>query len=124
MDLKPNNPNHAIWIQGYDEHGFTLSTGSVLCPVVIVGTTQSCDCIPSSWQALQADHIQQWLDFKPDVILIGTGRTPKQLPHHLLALFWQAGLQPETMTTSAACRTYNVLVSEDRHVLAALYPMD
>ncbi|MFB0916174.1 MAG: MTH938/NDUFAF3 family protein, partial [Burkholderiaceae bacterium] len=31
-----------------------------------------------------------------------------------------AGIGIETMDTLAACRTYNVLASEDRHVIAAL----
>jgi uncharacterized protein len=55
-----------------------------------------------------------------DVLLIGTGETFATITaegRHALA---EAGLTPELMSTGAAVRTYNVLVSEDRAVAAAL----
>jgi uncharacterized protein len=57
---------------------------------------------------------------KPEIVLLGTG--PKQrFPHpRLTAALAQAGVGIEVMDLKAACRTYNVLVAEERKVAAAL----
>lgn len=73
-------------------------------------------------------HIDQmmpehWLDLvshKPEVILIGTG-TSLVFPHpssYTPAI--DMGIGVEFMDSKAACRTYNVLVSEDRVVIAGI----
>jgi uncharacterized protein len=55
-----------------------------------------------------------------DVIFVGTGAEVAHLPADLRAAIEAAGIGVETMTTPAACRTYNVLVSEGRRVAAAV----
>lgn len=55
---------------------------------------------------------------RPELVLFGSGlklRFPK--PEWLQALV-RAGIGLETMDTAAACRTYNVLASEGRQVVA------
>lgn len=69
---------------------------------------------------LDLDQLLKLLDYQPDIILLGTG-----IEHHLLDPrmtmgIMQKGVGIEVMTTDAACRTYNVLLGEDRAVLAAL----
>ncbi|VAW71735.1 hypothetical protein MNBD_GAMMA10-2393 [hydrothermal vent metagenome] len=64
------------------------------------------------WQALLAD--------KPEVILIGTGPT-LVFPHpSSYAPAIEQGIGVEFMDSGAACRTYNVLLSEDRQVIAGI----
>jgi uncharacterized protein len=58
-----------------------------------------------------------------DVLLIGTGAEPAPLPPTVRAALEAAGAAPEPMATPAACRTYNVLVAEQRRVAAALIPV-
>lgn len=69
---------------------------------------------------LSADNIAQLAGYQPDVILVGSGT--KQLFSHpsLFSPLMQAGIGYEVMPTRAACRTYNILLAEDRRVLAAL----
>ena len=57
---------------------------------------------------------------KPEIVLLGTG--PRQrFPHpRLTAALAQAGIGVEVMDLKAACRTYNILVAEERKVAAAL----
>ncbi|CAM5195237.1 Xcc1710-like domain-containing protein OS=Castellaniella defragrans OX=75697 GN=HNR28_003160 PE=4 SV=1 [Castellaniella defragrans] len=58
----------------------------------------------------------------PEVVLIGTGSRQVFLPPEVIAPLLKAGIGVETMTTPAAARTYNILMSEERHVLALLLP--
>jgi len=58
----------------------------------------------------------------PEVILIGTGLRQHFLSPELLHPFLALGAGIETMSTQAAARTYNILMTEGRRVLAALLP--
>jgi uncharacterized protein len=56
----------------------------------------------------------------PELVLLGTG--PRQIfpPASFRAQFLSAGIGVEVMDTGAACRTFNVLVAEQRRVVALL----
>lgn len=58
----------------------------------------------------------------PEVILIGTGATQIFLPVAITQPLMALGIGIEIMNTHAAARTYNILMSEDRRVLALLFP--
>ncbi len=78
---------------------------------------------PQNIAELKAKHCQFIVDLKPEVVIIGSG--VKQIFPHMdvLGAFAQAGIGVEVMDTGAACRTYNVLALESRHVIAALLPI-
>ena len=60
------------------------------------------------------------LSLQPEVVLLGTGSKHLFLhPKHYQSLSSQ-GIPLECMTTAAACRTYNILMSEGRSVAAIL----
>jgi uncharacterized protein len=90
--------------------------------------TQSC--------LISADYLELWhardalqlkpadfelpLQWQPEIILLGTG-TRLQFPQpQLIANIMAQGIGFEVMDLGAACRTFNVLVAEDRRVVAAL----
>ena len=69
---------------------------------------------------LTDQHWQDLLQHQPEVILVGTGKT-LIFPHpSTYAAAIKVGIGVEFMDTAAACRTYNVLVSEDRRVIAGI----
>lgn len=77
------------------------------------------------WQAkafdnLRAEDFQALADLGAEIVLLGTG--PRQrFPHpRLTAPLAQAGIGLEVMDFQAACRTFNILVAEERKVAVAL----
>lgn len=58
-----------------------------------------------------------------DVLFIGTGAETTHMPPDLRMRLEGAGLGVETMSSPAACRTFNVLLSEGRRVAAAVLPV-
>ena len=58
-----------------------------------------------------------------DVIFVGTGADTAHLPKEFRKLLEDAGLGVEAMASPAACRTYNILLSEGRRIAAALLPV-
>lgn len=69
---------------------------------------------------LTVDHFAAVRDYAPEILLLGTGRSQTFPPARLMAELGRLGMGLEVMDTAAACRTYNVLMSEDRRVAAAL----
>jgi len=69
---------------------------------------------------LAAEHIARILGLDPELVLLGTG--PRQIfpAASFGAQFLRAGIGFEVMDTGAACRTFNVLVTEQRRVVAVL----
>ncbi len=60
------------------------------------------------------------LELKPEVILLGTGSRHRFIHPRVTRNLTNAGISIECMDTAAACRTYNILMAEGRHVAAAL----
>ncbi|MEA1888842.1 MAG: MTH938/NDUFAF3 family protein [Pseudomonadota bacterium] len=81
--------------------------------------------IDKNWAIIKPEEltvkvIQELLQLQPEIIIIGSG-----LHHHFLDPLLtlaanRQGVGIEIMTTEAACHTYNILLGEDRDVLAAL----
>jgi len=57
-----------------------------------------------------------------EVVLIGTGARQVMLPASVTGPLLRLGIGVEAMSTQAAARTYNILMSEGRRVVAALIP--
>ena len=73
-----------------------------------------------SFEELEAGHFAQMVDFKPELVLIGTGGRQRFPKPELLKPLITAKIGFEIMDSQAACRTYNILVGEGRQVLLAL----
>ncbi len=78
------------------------------------------DWNPTDFDALSEADFAYFIELKPEVLLFGTG--PKQRFAHprLYRALTDARISVEFMDTAAVCRTYNILVAEDRNVVAAI----
>ncbi len=74
----------------------------------------------TSFAELSAENFIVIADMKPEVVLLGTGSTHRFLHPKITRSLTEKGIPIECMTTAAACRTYNILMSEGRNVAAAL----
>ncbi len=75
---------------------------------------------PNGFDALLEGDFARLLDYRPEIVLLGTGDM-QRFPHpRLLAKLAEARVGVEVMNTAAACRTFNILVAEGRRVAAAL----
>ena len=82
------------------------------------GLLQPWDC--RSFDALTPEHFAALARLEAEVIIFGSGSRIR-----FISPAWQRPLMEqriglETMDTQAACRTYNILASEGRNVIAAL----
>lgn len=91
-------------------------------------------CLPSGvhgWEAtenqkLDVELFARVLDEAKDIefLLLGTGPSIRPLPAELKAALRAANISSDPMSTGAAVRTYNVMLSESRAVAAALIAVE
>jgi uncharacterized protein len=78
---------------------------------------------PVRFEDLAAEHFEAIAAHAPEVVLLGTGAVQRFAHPRLVAALAARRIGVEAMDTGAACRTYNILMSEGRKVLAALIPV-
>ena len=74
----------------------------------------------AQFEELGPGHFAMLADLKPELVIFGSGARLRFPPPDFLRALMDARIGLETMDTLAACRTYNILAGEGRHVLAAL----
>jgi len=84
------------------------------------------DRLIERWQidspaALTLEHLEPALALQPEIVLLGTGAALEWPEADLMAALAARAVGLEIMSTPAACRTFNVLVHEQRRVVAALF---
>lgn len=75
---------------------------------------------PKNINELTDTDLLQLLELKPEIILIGTGERSVILPAKKLSPLLKKQFHVECMNTKAACRTYTILISEGRKIVAGL----
>lgn len=78
------------------------------------------DWRPCSLDDLRDDDWLPVLVLEPEIVLLGSGARHRFPPATALAPLHRRGIPVEVMDTAAACRTFNILLAEDRKVVAAL----
>lgn len=118
MQLNLEHPDHQFLLRGADGSQALVNdrrlTGSfVLAPDQLIDTWPVSDA-----RSLTADDLAPLLALDPEVILLGTGATQVFPTAAVMAACLSRGVGLEAMTNAAAARTFNVLASEGRQVVA------
>jgi Uncharacterized conserved protein len=79
------------------------------------------DWRPQTLDELSEADLAAVFALQPEIVVLGTGTRQRFPDTRLLAAILARGIGCEVMDTGAACRTYNVLVSELRRAVAALF---
>jgi uncharacterized protein len=110
-------PN-AIVACGQDE--VRLRDRAFASSVIVTRSRVIDDWRPATLDALTIGDFGDLLGLEPEVVLLGTGDRQRLPSPALYAEFAARGIGLEVMDNRAACRTYNVLLSEFREVAVAL----
>jgi uncharacterized protein len=100
--------------------GYVSVNGKRYQASVVVTPDSVSDWPVAEPSALNAADIGALLEHTPEIALIGTGARLQFPPAAVLRPLIERGIGYEIMDTAAACRTYGILMSEGRRVVAAL----
>jgi len=107
-------------IQGYDTGQITVNERIYRESLLLSPNQLICPWKVNSVFDLAPEQLDCIFELKPDVILLGTGEKQIFPDIKVLGYFAQQGFGVEVMNTGALCRTFNILVAEDRHVVGAV----
>lgn len=120
MDLIPVVPAGRQVIESYGPAGFRIS-GISFESAVIVFPDRTLVWDVASFAEVTAASLRPVVERGGvEILLLGCGRAMRPVPAALRRALKEAGIGIDAMDTGAACRTYDVLMGEDRRVAAAL----
>ncbi|MDQ3205075.1 MAG: MTH938/NDUFAF3 family protein [Pseudomonadota bacterium] len=123
MQLSLDQPRHEYVLRGADGSGAKVNDRILTRSFVIAPSA-----LLEAWAAtavgeIQPTDLEPLFQLQPEVILIGGGDRQGFIPAIAQAAALKRGIGIEVMTNAAAARTFNVLASEDRRVVAGfLFP--
>jgi uncharacterized protein len=119
VKLHATRPSGVNTITGYGE-GYVMVNGERHASSVVVLPDRMEPWEAKTFDRLSAEDFTFLKSLQVEIVLLGTGAR-QRFPHpRLTAALAQAGIGLEVMDLQAACRTYNILVAEERKVAAAL----
>ena len=119
MKLHASGPTSLNTFSGYGA-GFVLVNGVRHDGNLIVLPEHLQPWPVAGFEALAPGDFEVLAGLKPEVVLLGTGAKIR-FPHPALTrVLAAARIGVEVMDNQAACRTYNILMAEERKVAAAL----
>ncbi|MCP1726652.1 uncharacterized protein J2T60_000617 [Natronospira proteinivora] len=107
-------------IRGYEPGQVRVNDHVITQSFVLTPTRTDTSWRPERFEDLQTGDFDALIQNQPELILLGTGSENRIPPQEILAHVLGQGIGLEFMDTGAACRTFNVLVAEERPVVAAM----
>ena len=119
FSLEP--PSRANLVRSYSDTELCIGDWRVQHSCLVTADQLITDWSPASFAELAPAHLEAIFALEPEVVLLGTGPTQRFAPPEVRGEFVRRRIGLEVMQLGAACRTFNVLVQEERRVLAALF---
>jgi uncharacterized protein len=108
-------------IISYSDDSFTLKT-KVIKSNLVISNDQLIENWPvTSYKDLALQHMDTIIEWQPEIVLLGTGTESGFQNYELLSYLASKKIGLEIMNTGAACRSYNLLIDDDRNVAACLF---
>ncbi len=107
-------------ISGYGADWVAIGSEKIFASVVIGSRGERFNWNCSKFEDLSAAHFAQLAAMATELIIFGSGKRLRFAPPDVIKPLVDQQIGIETMDTQAACRTYNILAAEGRHVTLAL----
>lgn len=120
MQFTQQRPEGANLIRRYGADFIFIGEEEIRRSCLVTATTLLRDWPPRGLESLELAHLAPIFELAPEVVVLSTGATQRFPRAALRAEFASRRIGLEIMEVGAACRTYNVLVGEERKVLGAI----
>lgn len=120
MKLHATNTQQYQTVTAYDDQGVEFNLKRHEYSLIVLPETAPVAWDVARFEDLTVEHFQQIAETKPDVVILGTGKKQRFVHPKLIATLSAQHKGVECMDNQAACRTYNILMTEGRKVALAL----
>jgi uncharacterized protein len=124
MDLTFQQPEDHLYIRELAAEGIRIGEDWYTQPLIVSASQVISDWNVEDAAEISEKSLERIFELSAEIVLLGTGAKQHFLPPKLLMMFHSRNIGIEIMSTDAACRTFNVLVAEERQVVAALLPVE
>jgi uncharacterized protein len=121
MHIGPDYGNPQTLIQAYDDESILVKDTQYFKNTLIFKDTLLSPWTNKKPSELTSADFLPIIEMRPEIILIGTGEEHLFFSSNIEQLLKKHDIGLETMTTGAACRTFNILVSEERSILGLFF---
>ena len=118
LDIADKDANK---IKSYSEESFKVKDSIIRSNMVISRDRLIENWLTEGYQGFAMQHLEEIIVWQPEIIILGTGETIMFPAPEITAYVNAQHIGFEVMNTGAACRSYNVLIDEARHVVACLF---
>jgi uncharacterized protein len=108
-------------IRSYSAQEIRIGEHTVRSSCVVTADALITSFPPATLDELAVNHLDPIFELRPELVLLGTGARQRFAPPGIRAAFASRGIGIEAMDLGAACRTFNILVGEERRVAAVLF---
>ncbi len=120
MNIEPENTGPFQTVTAVSDETITINGTDYMRSLIVMP-----DMKPLSWPIRSFDELTlpdliELGQYKPDIIVLGTGRKTRFLRQEETLLLLDKGILIECMNNRSACGAYNLIVAEKRHALLAL----
>ena len=120
MKLHATNTQQYQTVTAYDDDGVEFNLIRYEHSLIVLPETAPTKWDVKNFEELTTSHFEQVAATAPDVVILGTGKKQKFIHPKLIAALSAQHKGVECMDNQAACRTYNILMTEGRKVALAL----
>jgi len=124
MKLSEDYSDGTYIIRSYSDNNVEINNKVYQQSLIISNTKLVTDWGVNHIEHMTHEHWRTLIEPGPEVILIGTGKSLIFPPPSSYSPAIEQGIGVEFMDSGAACRTYNILLSEDRFVVAGIILQD
>ncbi|KAF1713488.1 hypothetical protein CSC71_07340 [Pseudoxanthomonas sangjuensis] len=118
MHLNREIPDYAFILRAADGRSAKVNDRVLPASFILSPAQLLEDWAPAGAGARPADDLAPLLALNPELVLLGTGERQVFPPAAAMAACLTRGIGIEVMANPAAARTFNVLASEGRRVVA------
>ena len=120
MKLHLTTTDNSNLITGYGDDFIEINQKRYTQNLIVLADKLILDWQATDFASLVEAQFAPIITHKPELVLLGTGKKHQFLHPKIFQSLTAQSIPLECMTTAAACRTYNFLMSEGRNVAAAL----
>jgi uncharacterized protein len=121
MNALVDDPNSSNTITSYGPGWIKIAQSKIDIPCVVTRTTFTVDSLPNNIMDLNIQNIEPIVALNPEVVIVGTGKKQLFLDKKISSTLTDRGIGVEYMDTAAACRSFNILLAEERSVVGIFY---
>jgi uncharacterized protein len=121
MKLTLEGRSNLNLIRSYSEQEIRIGEHSIRSSCLVTADKLIASWPAASMEELQLNHLEPIFELRPELVLFGTGARLRFPSSEIRAALASRGIGAEAMDLGAACRTFNILVQEERRVAAVLF---